>query len=278
MPRRADEWSRDNHPPYCTCATCTQRRLSRVQAGHQRHPRTRRPSRARRRRPRRQRRSGFRLSISRLLFTVILLAGAAYGGLLWFGLAELPEVELPEIELPEYDPTNRYPGDAPLNSAEIATWVVHYTNEERRKVGLRELVRDPAIDAIAMMHSENMIEHGVFHKLLGKDPTDRAFDAGYTCRAYRFDGSYTYGLSENIFSFPRVTSKWDSGRPAEFVGDSQEMALGLVKGWMTSPGHRENIMDPFIRRIGIGIAVHEAPEGTWVHEEVFATQNFSECL
>ena len=30
---------------------------------------------------------------------------------------------------------------------------------------------------------------------------------GYAdCRAYLPDGSYTYGLSENIFKFPRVTA------------------------------------------------------------------------
>ena len=54
------------------------------------------------------------------------------------------------------------------------------------------------------------------HELDGEDPTDRALDAGYDCRAYRLDGSYSYGLSENIAEHPRVT-QWAGWSWMEFL-------------------------------------------------------------
>ena len=245
-------------------------------------PRLARRSRNPRHRPPPRRRKRSRFSFSRFLFKAVLLAGVVYGAAVWLGVLELPEIDLselevPEIEVTENEPTIRYPGDEPLSENQIARWVVHYTNKARKAALLGELVRDPAIDAIAESHSEDMVQFGLFHDIHGKGPTDRALDAGYTCRAYLFDGSYTYGLSENIFDHPRVTVMWDTGEPTQYIDDSKSMARSLVDGWMDSPGHRMNILDPYIRKIGVGIAIEEVQEGTWIHETVYATQNFSGC-
>ncbi len=265
MTRRADEWNRDEHPPYCTCQECTQRRLSMVKAGAELSPQPSPPSRNPRRRPQPINRSKSGFPTSLFLLMAVLLAGIV-GAVVWFGI---PESDREQII--------RYPGDEPLKAGEIATWVMHYTNKERKAANMPELIHDPAIGAIATGHSENMVQFGMFHEIQGKDPTDRALDAGYTCEAQRSDGSYTYGLSENIYEFPRLISSWDTGKPAEYIEDSQTLAQGLVEGWMNSPGHKENILDPFARRIGVGIAIQESQEGKWIHETVFATQNFSEC-
>ena len=179
----------------------------------------------------------------------------------------------------------RYPGEGPLDRDDVESWIVRFTNDERERAGLSPFVHDPAISTIARAHSEKMIRFGLAHVIQGKDPTDRALDAGYDCRAFRGDGSYSYRLSENVAEHPRVT-EWSgvgfSGgptrwRPIEFDSDSRSMALGLVKGWMNSPGHRANILDRDARRIGVGVAITEAPDNGWTHETVFATQNFSEC-
>ena len=66
-------------------------------------------------------------------------------------------------------------------------------------------------------------------------------------------------------------------RPVDYHHDSEEAVLGLVQGWMNSPGHRENIFDRESHRIGIGIAIPEAPEYGYVSETIYATQNFSAC-
>ena len=92
--------------------------------------------------------------------------------------------------------------------------------------------------------------------------TDRAMTAGYNCRAYSGDGSYSYGLSENVAEHPRVTQWMGWGRsyrPVDYDRDAEEAARGLVQGWMSSPGHRENILDRDSRRIGVGIAIQETP-------------------
>ena len=177
--------------------------------------------------------------------------------------------------------SRRFPGDVALNGSEIESWVIEFTNQERAGAGLRPLSRDSAISGIARSHSENMARLNLLeHDIGGRDPTDRALAAGYNCRAYSGDGSYSYGLSENIYEHPRVTlwtGRFGFYSPSEYHRDSEAMAWSLVQGWMRSPGHRENILDADARRIGVGVAIQEMIEYGFVSETVFATQNFSAC-
>ncbi len=175
----------------------------------------------------------------------------------------------------------KYAGGSPLNRGEIEEWVIEFTNEERVSAGLQPLLHDAAISDIARSHSEDMARLGLMsHDIGGRDPTDRAMTAGYNCRAYRGDGSYSYGLSENVAEHPRVTQWMGWGRsynPVDYDRDAEEAARGLVQGWMSSPGHRKNILDRDSRRIGVGIAIQETPEYGYVSETIYATQNFSAC-
>ena len=180
----------------------------------------------------------------------------------------------------------KHVGEQMLYPREVERWVIDFTNAERRIAGLSPFVQDSAISNIARMHSQNMANLDIFsHDIGGKDPTDRALDNGYDCKAYWPDGSYSYGLSENIAKHPRVT-QWigtslfgvsTSYRPDIFDEDSKAMAFGLVEGWMNSPGHRENILDGDSRRIGVGVAILQEEEYGYADEIVFATQNFSAC-
>ena len=79
------------------------------------------------------------------------------------------------------------------------------TNDERERAGLDPFVHDPAISNIARGHSERMVRLGLTHIIEGRDPTDRAPAAGYDCRAFRSDGSYSYGLSKNVAEHPGAT-------------------------------------------------------------------------
>ena len=184
-------------------------------------------------------------------------------------------------------PSPKLIGGQLLDPLEIETWVVHYTNVERQNAGLTPFILDPAISNIARMHSENMARLGIYdHTIAGKGPTDRALENGYDCRAYYPDGSYSYGFSENIYQYHRVT-QWigssgffglsTSYRPDIFDEDSKATAYGLVEGWMDSPGHRQNILDRDSRRIGVGVAIQLNEQYGYVDEVVFATQNFSGC-
>ena len=181
-------------------------------------------------------------------------------------------------------PALRFPGGSPLETAPIEEWIIQFTNEERVRAGLRPFDHDPAISEIAREHSEQMILHGLSHTVLGKSPTGRALAAGYDCRAYHGDGSYSYGLSENIAGYPRirrwiketspVVTDWS---PDRYYTSPKQAARGLVTGWIKSLGHRANIHDQDARRIGVGVAVELSQERGWTMETIYATQNFSSC-
>ena len=184
-------------------------------------------------------------------------------------------------KVPAATSSQKYAGGNPLNRGEIETWVIELTNEERISAGLQPFRHDAAISDIARSHSENMARLRLMrHDIGGSDPTDRAMTAGYNCRAYSGDGSYTYGLSENVAEHPRVTQWMGQGRsyhPVDYSRDAEDMARELVQGWMSSPGHRENILDRDARRIGVGVAIQESPEYGYIGETVYSTQNFSAC-
>jgi len=191
-------------------------------------------------------------------------------------------VQAPYVEISQADDGKGYAGGQPLSPSRIENWILYYTNAEREAAGLRPLTHDPAISTIAREHSRNMARFGLYHEIHGKDPTDRALEAGYNCRAYHGDGSYSFGLSENIYEYPKIT-EWSKMSteivPTSFHGD-QAMALALIRGWMNSPGHRRNILASSARRIGIGVAIqeHEIARSAGLRQEtVFATQNFSSC-
>ena len=174
-------------------------------------------------------------------------------------------------------PTMRFPGGSSLETAQIEERIIRFTNEERAKADLRPLELDPAISDIARAHSRNMAARGIFsHYIDGDDPTDRALAAGYNCRAYHEDGSYSYGLSENIIKIPRVRL-WTGTNPTEYYADAETAAHDMVQSWMNSPGHRANILDRDSRRIGVGVAVKLSTKHGWTLETFYATQNFSPC-
>ncbi|MDE2807218.1 MAG: CAP domain-containing protein [Gemmatimonadota bacterium] len=125
---------------------------------------------------------------------------------------------------------------------------------------VRPIRWDSHLASVARAHSEDMAATGHFDhvNLKGQSPTDRGLAMGYDC--YKDYGSYyTRGIGENIYKYPY------SSVPV-FGDSSEEMASKLVDGWMASPGHRENILNPAYDRIGVGIAIR----GSWL----YATQNF----
>jgi uncharacterized protein YkwD len=89
------------------------------------------------------------------------------------------------------------------------------------------LSRSQTLDAAALRHSRDMARRRFFeHRGSdGSDPRDRVKRAGYASRL----------TGENIAYGPVSAEE-------------------VVAGWLASPGHCENIMDPRFQDIGIGIA------------------------
>ncbi len=144
------------------------------------------------------------------------------------------------------------PGSAPAVSREILN-LVNAARAGGRRCGARyfaaapPLTINPALTAAALEHSRDMAQHGEFdHR--GHDrstPTLRVQRAGYG----------RFGIvGENIAA--------GASTPVE-----------VTHGWLSSPAHCENIMDPRFSEIGIAFAVNMASA-----EAIYWTQDFASPL
>lgn len=122
-----------------------------------------------------------------------------------------------------------------------AVEVLQLVNEARRAKGLAPLTLDPALAKVATAHSKKMAAAGkMAHDGIGDgNPADRIRKA-----------------------LPKST------HTAENVAAGQPTAAAVVKGWMDSPPHRENILRPEVRHIGVDMAT--APDGTPYWTQVFS--------
>jgi uncharacterized protein YkwD len=119
--------------------------------------------------------------------------------------------------------------------------LLELTNQERAKEKLPPLKPNLVLFRVARAHSANMAKKGEMkHDLDGKNPAQRVRAAGY---AYR-------ELAENI--------AWGEGETLE----------GVMKGWMKSKIHRDNILHGSFAEIGIGIVRTE--KGEMYYTQVFA--------
>ena len=105
-------------------------------------------------------------------------------------------------------------------------------NVQRAAAGCGALTADSALAAVARAHSADMRDRGFFDHVNpdGLDPFDRAERAGVSARA------------ENIAS----------GQPDP---------AAVMDAWMNSAGHRANILNCSLNRLGVGIA--DGSGGPW---------------
>jgi uncharacterized protein (TIGR03000 family) len=140
---------------------------------------------------------------------------------------------------PPDNPKPDKPADGDFQISDIERDILDRTNAERKKKDLPELKPNPKLFAAARKHSEHMARvDKLAHELEGSKPLDRVKEAGYS-------GSY---VGENV---------------AAGQLDAEE----VVKGWMNSEHHRENILGPKYTEIGLGVA--KAANGTIYFTQVF---------
>ena len=116
--------------------------------------------------------------------------------------------------------------------------VIELTNAERKKAEkeLPPLKMNPRLMEAARKHAENMAaQDKLAHKLDDKEPSDRTKAAGYK-------SSF---VGENI--------AWNQKSPKD-----------VVKAWMDSEGHRENILHAEYTEIGVAVAKNKKREPYWV--------------
>ncbi|MEU6423745.1 CAP domain-containing protein [Streptomyces spiralis] len=114
--------------------------------------------------------------------------------------------------------------------------VVQLVNAERAKVGCSPLTVNADLTKAAQAHSQDMAAHqNMSHTGSdGSSPGDRITRAGYTWSSYGENVAYGYSTPEQVMS-----------------------------AWMSSPGHRENILNCGYKEIGVGLA---QPGSYWTQD------------
>lgn len=144
------------------------------------------------------------------------------------------------------------PRAGPVDARAAAARIVTLTNEARakaRRCGNKAFAKAPPVkwnDTLAdaaTRHSEDMASRNYFSHIAkdGSDPTERVVRAGYRYRV----------VAENIAA--------GQSEPRE-----------VIAGWLASPGHCANLMNPKVTEIGVG--THTDRESDFV---VYWTQIFA---
>jgi uncharacterized protein YkwD len=55
--------------------------------------------------------------------------------------------------------------------------------------------------------------------------------------------------------YPGDAVEWEVGENLIWASGTSSTPAALVEGWMLSPGHRENLLRPVFREIGVGVAL-----------------------
>ncbi|HET6513572.1 MAG TPA: CAP domain-containing protein [Thermodesulfovibrionales bacterium] len=159
------------------------------------------------------------------------------------------------------------PAEPRVNTKELETRIHELINIERHHAGLRPLALDAMLTAIARGHSRDMAERDYFsHRSPeGEDFLSRYKKKGFVCSVRV--GQHIYGGAENISQNNLFSSVTYMDTGAHYSWNSlEEIARSTVRGWLKSPGHRENILQPVFRSHGIGASIKDG--------KVYITENF----
>jgi uncharacterized protein YkwD len=109
----------------------------------------------------------------------------------------------------------------------VTARIVELVNAERSKAGCSPVTLDAALAKAAQAHSEDMAAHrNMSHTGSdGSSPGDRITRAGYVWSTYGENVAYGYATPERAMA-----------------------------GWMSSPGHKANILNCAFKEIGVGLA------------------------
>jgi uncharacterized protein YkwD len=154
--------------------------------------------------------------------TLVLVFFALSGGLAAAAPVAAPQ---PPATLPALPGTRAVP-------AALGIDVVQELNRVRAAHSLRPLRPSRALAASARRHSAQMGRRGFFdHDSADGTPFWRRIE-----RFYGDTGFRRWAVGENIF--------WQSPRTLA--------AIGVIRSWMGSPGHRENVLSGQWRDVGVG--------------------------
>ncbi|MEU6217506.1 CAP domain-containing protein [Streptomyces sp. NPDC047022] len=127
------------------------------------------------------------------------------------------------------------PTSTPTASSVVAR-IVALVNAERGEAGCSPLTLDSTLTKVAQAHSADMAEHqNMSHTGSdGSSPGDRITAAGYNWSSYGENVAYGYSTPEQVMA-----------------------------AWMSSPGHKANILNCGFKEIGVGLA---QPGSYWTQD------------
>jgi uncharacterized protein YkwD len=141
--------------------------------------------------------------------------------------------------------------EADVNTSEVERQIHAQINAERRARGLEPLAYRERTAASARDHTTWMARAGQL--------SHANLDQQYRCEPAGENIAYTYASAD---------IRTVDGDTVNHYGNETAIARGLVRQWMNSPPHRENLLDARFSAEGIGVVVTETDEG----ERVYATQ------
>lgn len=131
--------------------------------------------------------------------------------------------------------------------AEAERRIVGLTNDFRREQGRPAVRPDRQLRATAEAFAQYMARTSRYgHTADGREPADRAKAQGY---------DYCL-VSENI-AYQYNSAGFETG----------ELARAFTQGWINSPGHRKNMMDPDV--VHTGVAIARSDNGTYYAVQLF---------
>jgi hypothetical protein len=144
-------------------------------------------------------------------------------------------------------------------ATELEQSFVESINASRAAAGLPALKIEAHLNASAQSHSDWMADTGdMGHEGEGgSDPGDRVEDAGFPLTA-------PARVTENV-GYVNVAGRLDADEVDR-----------LHDGLMQSEDHRDNILDPNVSYVGIGLATGTRSQNGIDYDAVYVTQNFAE--
>ncbi len=162
-------------------------------------------------------------------------------GLLLAGLATLSLLvsEAPAQRMKRYrERSEAGEGEELRFLKEVEQQIYRLTNEVRRQHGVPVLTRDQTLTRVARAHSEDMLRRHYFNHVTpeGRTPHERIVSGYCQPQSLALTG-------ENIW-----------GAQGTHVLETERMARIVVDTWMSSAGHRENLLRREFTDMGVGVA------------------------
>jgi uncharacterized protein YkwD len=117
--------------------------------------------------------------------------------------------------------------------------VLTLVNQERAKANCKPVTADSRLTTAARAHSADMAARGFFDHT---NPDKVAFGTRITRTGYKFSTA------------------------GENIAKGQKDAASVMKSWMTSPGHKANILNCAFKNLGVGLAYDTKRTPLWTQD------------